>query len=163
MEMWDVTIRVTDQGGNRSSLVDTSPSAICTAITNPPVDITIRICLEDINDNAPSFNEESYIVDVPEGTPADAIVFRLFAKDDDAGQNAVVNYMLSTATPASGMDIFRIEHNTGIIRTRTLIDELAPSYQILVLATDMGTSPQVTPVNMTIRLRDSNDNNPICN
>lgn len=163
MEMWDVTIRVTDQGGNRSSFVDTSPSAICTAITNPPVDITIRICLEDINDNAPSFNEESYIVDVPEGTPADAIVFRLFAKDDDAGQNAVVNYMLSTATPASGMDIFRIEHDTGIIRTRTLIDELAPSYQFLALATDMGTPPQVTPVNITIRIRDSNDNNPICN
>lgn len=163
MEMWDVTFRVTDQGGNRSSFIDTSPSSECTAITNPPVDITIRICLEDINDNAPSFNEESYIVDVPEGTLADATVFRLFAKDDDAGQNAVVTYTLSTATPASGMDIFRIEENTGIIRTRIMIDELEPSYQFLALASDMGTPPQVTPVNVTIRIRDSNDNNPICN
>lgn len=163
METWDVTFQVTDQGGNNSGASDTSPSTICTSVTNPPVNITVRVCLEDINDNCPNFNEESYIVDVPEGTGADAIVFRLFANDDDVGQNAVVNYTFSTSTPPSGMDIFRIEYDTGIVRTTTMIDELEPSYQFVALATDMGVPPCVTPVNVTIRIRDSNDNNPICN
>ena len=163
MEIWDITFQITDQGGNRSGSIDTSPSAICTEVTNPPVFITVRICLEDVNDNCPVFNEDSYIFDVTEGTAADAVVFRLFAKDDDAGQNAAVNYSFSTATPASGMDIFRIEPDTGIIRTMRMIDELEPSYRFLALATDMGTTPCHTPINVTIRIRDNNDNNPICN
>lgn len=163
MEAWDVTFEVTDLGGNNSEMIDTSPSAKCTPVTSPTVSITVRICLEDINDNCPMFNEPSYIVDVPEGTAANAIVFRLFAKDDDAGSNALVTYMASTAIPASGMSIFSIEADTGIIRTTTLIDELEPSYQLEVLATDQGIRPCSTPINVTLRIRDSNDNSPICN
>ena len=162
-DIWVVTFRVMDLGGSNSGMVDTSPSANCTAITNPPVSITVRICLEDINDNCPSFNEDSYIVDVIEGTPADAIVFRLFAKDDDTGINAEIRYAFNTSVPASGMNIFNIDPETGIIRTSTMIDELEPSYRFVVLTTDLGTPPCITPVNVTIRIRDSNDNNPICN
>ena len=162
-DVWVVTFEVTDLGGNNSGMVDTSPSAVCTPITNPPVLITVRICLEDINDNCPSFNEDSYIVDVIEGTPADAIVFRLLAKDDDDGINAEIRYTFNTSVPASGLNLFNIDPETGIIRTNTMIDEHEPSYQFVVLATDRGTPPCITPVNVTIRIRDNDDNNPICN
>ena len=162
-DVWIVTFEVIDLGGSNSGMADTSPSAICTPVTNPSVSITVRICLEDINDNCPSFNEDSYIVDVVEGTPADAIVFRLFATDDDASTNAEIRYAFNTSVPASGMNIFNIDPENGIIRTSAMIDELEPSYRFLVLATDLGTPPCITPINVTIRIRDSNDNNPICN
>ena len=162
-DVYLVEFRIIDLGGNNSEMVDISPSAVCTAVTNPPVFINVRICLEDINDNCPSFNEDSYVVDVIEGTPADAIVFRLLATDDDAGINAEIRYMFNTSTPTSGMNIFYIDSQTGIIRTRIMIDELEQSYRFVVLATDRGTPPCVTPVNVTIRIRDSNDNSPICN
>ena len=158
-----VTFRIIDLGGTNGEMVDTSPSAVCTEITNPPVFIDVRICLEDINDNCPSFNEDSYVVDVIEGTPTDAIVFRLFANDDDVGINAEIRYTFNASTPASGLNLFNIDSETGIIRTRTMIDELELSYRFVVLATDQGMPPCVTPVNVTIRIRDSNDNNPICN
>lgn len=164
MDMWVVRFRITDQGGNNSGMVDTSPSAACTAVTNDPIFIDVQICLEDINDNCPIFSQESYNVDVLEGTVANAVVFRLFAKDDDAGSNAEVHYTFNTSVPESGLNVFNIDSITGIISTRTLIvDELDLSYRFVVSATDLGMPPCITHVNVTIRIIDSNDNNPICN
>jgi len=163
-DVWVVRFRITDLGGNNSGIADTSPSTFCTAVTNPPVFIDVRICIEDTNDNFPMFSQESYIIDVLEGTVANAIVFRLFAKDDDIGSNAEVRYTFNTSVPESGLNLFTIDSNTGIIRTTMLIDELEePSYQFNVLATDQGTPPHSTSVNVTIRILDSNDNSPICN
>lgn len=163
MEVYIVRFQLTDQGGNNSRVVDTSPSSKCTSITNPPEYVEVRICLEDINDNCPNFNQDSYIIDVPEGTSAGATVFRIFAKDDDAGSNAQIRYMFNSSIPETGFDLFNIDRDTGIIHAMMLIDEVEPSYQFVVLATDQGTPSCDTAVNLTIRIRDNNDNNPICN
>ena len=163
VDVWTVTVIARDQGGDNA--VDTSPSAVCTTLNTSQAMIDYRICLNDVNDNCPRFGQATYNVDVLEETGANAIVFHLIATDGDIGTNGVFQYSFNTSNPATGLNLFRIDETTGVIRTQVNLDleTLQSSYAFQVDAVDIGSPPCTSVAIVTIRIRDINDNNPICN
>ena len=94
---------------------------------------SLNITISDVNDNAPTFQEDIYIASVPIGTPAEYFVIRVNATDIDPS-NVVIQYSIAnTSVP------FDISAD-GSISTTALISELG-SYALLVSATDDGDSP----------------------
>ena len=52
----------------------------------------------DVNDNIPSFNQESYQVTISEEVEVGTVVVRLFATDEDSGENGRIRYEIMDAT-----------------------------------------------------------------
>ena len=163
-DVWTVRVTARDQGGDDS--IDTSPSAVCTTLSTSQAVIDYRICLNDVNDNCPQFNTDPafYDVDVLEETGADAIVFHLVATDRDIGTNGEFEYSIRSSDPESGLDLFAIDQNTGIIRTRVNLDRETheSNYNLTVDAADRGNPPCTAAATINMRIRDVNDNNPTC-
>ncbi|EDO46418.1 predicted protein, partial [Nematostella vectensis] len=99
----------------------------------------------DVNDNKPRFPDEPYIGHVMENLKAGASVMTMSAvdiDDPDVGNNAVMT-------------------DTGVIRTRRMLDrEKRSSYDIVVAATDGGDPPQEGKVKVKVIVDDANDQHP---
>ncbi len=59
----------------------------------------VVVSVEDINDNEPFFDPESYPVFVSENTQIGTTVVRVMAFDIDAGTNAELTYSIFTQSP----------------------------------------------------------------
>lgn len=113
----------------------------------------------DINDNDPMFELAAMDVSVGEDEPPGTSVARVFAKDNDSGENSYISYSIANVNPVP----FEIDHFTGVIRT---IDEL--DYETMkkesllyVRASDWGLPyRRETEMELKITLRDINDNRP---
>ena len=80
----------------------------------PPLSTTcfFFVEIEDVNDNVPYFDLGSYRGRIMDEEPTgDARVLRVFAVDDDNGENATVSYHLEDDGGCSGC--FTIERETG--------------------------------------------------
>uniref|UniRef100_A0A8D8QW96 DE-cadherin n=2 Tax=Cacopsylla melanoneura TaxID=428564 RepID=A0A8D8QW96_9HEMI len=121
---------------------------------------TMKITVEDINDNEPMFDRVSYEELVPEDLPVGREVMRISATDIDDGRNSIVQYELK-ANPSSDMQYFRIDPNTGIIYLARVIDK-HPGYKfnMTAKASDQGEDPQSNNVGINIRVVESNKKAP---
>ncbi len=54
--------------------------------------LTLTVVVEDINDNAPVFEQDAYNVSVSEDLAVNVICFIVSACDDDSGSNGLVRY-----------------------------------------------------------------------
>ncbi|EDO26666.1 predicted protein, partial [Nematostella vectensis] len=101
-----------------------------------------------------------YIGHVMENLKAGASVMTMSAvdiDDPDVGNNAVMTYAL--LFDANGL--FSIDRDTGVIRTRRMLDrEKRSSYDIVVAATDGGDPPQEGKVKVKVIVDDANDQHP---
>ncbi|KAI5705756.1 hypothetical protein M8J75_001445 [Diaphorina citri] len=121
---------------------------------------TMKITVEDINDNEPMFDRVSYEELVPEDLQVGREVMRISATDIDDGRNSIVTYELK-ANPPADMKYFRIDPNTGIIYLGHTIDK-RPGYKFNMTATarDQGQDPQSNRVGLNIRVVESNKKAP---
>lgn len=100
----------------------------------------INIVLEEANDNRPIFEDASYDIRLPENTPVGSSLFTVKATDADFTVAGVVSYSLGEITPSSGVGLFRIGSNTGVV---TLLGNLnytglSTFYRLEINATDGG-------------------------
>ncbi|TWW58827.1 protocadherin Fat 1a isoform X4 [Takifugu flavidus] len=112
----------------------------------------------DANDNSPQFLQDSYSVQISEGTPVGTEIIQVDSSDKDQGNNGVVLYSI-----LGGTDHFAIDANTGVVSvTKPLDRELHPVYVLKIAARDQAfNEPQlVSTVPLTISLEDVNDNPP---
>lgn len=112
----------------------------------------------DANDNSPQFLQDSYSVQISEGTPVGTEIIQVDSSDKDQGNNGVVLYSI-----LGGTDHFAIDANTGVVRvTKPLDRELHPVYVLKIAARDQAfNEPQlVSTVPLRIALEDVNDNPP---
>ena len=129
----------------------------------PPLEdtITIVISIEDVNDFAPLFEDESYEASVREGARTGFRVTQVVAMDGDEGAGGVVTYEIVEG----GDGNFYINPETGEIFTNTTFDrEEGSEYQLVVQATDNPlneTFQLSSSVVVTIAIEDLNDNEPI--
>ncbi|KAM9387716.1 cadherin-19-like [Phaethornis superciliosus] len=83
---------------------------------------TVTINLSDINDNPPKFQQQFYYMSVSEEAPVGTTVGKIFAEDNDIGENAVMNYFIE----GDSSDIFDIitnnETQEGIILLKKRVD-----------------------------------------
>ncbi|KAM7147299.1 cadherin-10 [Molossus nigricans] len=126
----------------------------------PESEFVIKI--HDINDNEPTFPEETYTASVPEMSVVGTSVVQVTATDADDpsyGNSARVIYSI-----LQGQPYFSVEPETGIIRTAlpNMNRENREQYQVVIQAKDMGGQmgglSGTTTVNIT--LTDVNDNPP---
>ncbi|XP_065110593.1 protocadherin Fat 1a isoform X2 [Paramisgurnus dabryanus] len=120
----------------------------------------IEVEVVDVNENLyrplfPSFVDKGYIKeDVPNGTS----VMKITAQDEDKGRDGEIRYSIRDG---SGLGIFTIDEETGVIRTQELLDhETVPHYWLTVYATDRGVVPLSSFVEVYIEVQDVNDNAP---
>ncbi|XP_066515899.1 protocadherin Fat 1a isoform X2 [Hoplias malabaricus] len=120
----------------------------------------IEVEVVDVNENLyrpwfPSFVDKGFIKeDVPIGTS----VMKVTAQDEDRGRDGEIRYSIRDG---SGLGIFAIDDETGVIRTLELLDhETVSHYWLTVYATDRGVVPLSSFVEVYIEVQDVNDNAP---
>ncbi|XP_068201441.1 neural-cadherin-like isoform X2 [Palaemon carinicauda] len=145
---WCLTVFAQDEGG--TGLVGYSE---------------VVVKLKDINDKAPLFLEELYYGNVTENSTSGLQVITMKAEDYDdpmEGTNAQLTYSIENGVidEVTGQPIFRVEPNTGIVRTAVccLDREKTQGYVIQVVATDGGGLKGTGTV--TVSVLDVNDKPP---
>ena len=81
--------------------------------------VNVKVIVQDVNDNAPVIEQESYDVNILEKSPIGSAILHVLAHDADSGRSAQLTYTL-THTPAA--HIFQIEEHTGLLRVAKAID-----------------------------------------
>ncbi|KAK7101767.1 hypothetical protein V1264_020097 [Littorina saxatilis] len=138
---------------NRYSLViqasdGGTPSLSSTAL----VDITI----EDLNDNAPKFTPEDFIVNVREDVGVGVSVTTVTAADaDSAASNNVFSYVLADTH-------FEVDAATGVVTVKATLDRETKSEHVLKIeAPDSGAPSLTGTATVTVIVDDVNDNTPV--
>lgn len=100
--------------------------------------VRVDITIEDVNDNAPVFEQIPYKANISQNHGVGQYVCQVKAEDKDTGANSQVMYRLVTNTM-----YFEINPDSGTITTRQMLDPAAVMVHTLeVLARDKGQSPQ---------------------
>ncbi|KAM5241402.1 cadherin-related family member 1 isoform 1-T1 [Hipposideros larvatus] len=97
----------------------------------------VVILVTDVNDEAPRFIQEPYIVQVPEDTPPGSSIFKVHAVDKDTGSGGSVTYFLQNTQSTK----FTMDRHNGVLRLRpgtTLDYEKARAHFVTVVAKDGG-------------------------
>lgn len=115
----------------------------------------------DSNDNAPTFDQTVYSVNLRENSPLGTLVIQLNATDVDEGQNGEIVYSFSSHNAARIKDLFNIDSRTGRIEVAGEVDfEESNTHQIYVQAKDLGANAVPAHCKVLVKLVDVNDNTP---
>uniref|UniRef100_A0A7I4YNL8 Cadherin domain containing protein n=1 Tax=Haemonchus contortus TaxID=6289 RepID=A0A7I4YNL8_HAECO len=117
--------------------------------------VSLLIYVVDINDHAPTFIASQKKVFLEENVAVGDEVGRVYAIDEDSGDNGIIRYSLN------GSSDFSIDPESGIIRTSTSLDrERTAQYILQVSATDQGDPPLSSSTEIMVIVKDVNDNAP---
>lgn len=138
---YTLVVRVTDQASNVSDRLSSS--------------LTVRILIQDANDNRPLFVSPSKVIHIADGTEPGLPLTRVIAVDRDFGENARVTYVISAGNEDSK---FSLGYTSGVLSlTRPLssVDstrlDTAVRYHLNITASDHGTpSPRHTTTSLTL-------------
>lgn len=118
----------------------------------------VNITVKDLNDNSPHFLQAVESVNVVENWQAGHSIFQAKAVDPDEGVNGIVVYSLKQ----NPKNLFTInEKNGNISLLLGPLDVHAGSYQIEILASDMGVPQLSSSFILTVYVHDVNDNPPV--
>lgn len=120
--------------------------------------LTVLLEVQDVNDNAPVFEQSEYEVRVIETSPVNSQILQVTALDLDTGNNARITYRISSDSP----EVFGIFPNSGWLYLRSALDrEQLDSYDLTITATDNGTPTSSAACHVHIHVQDANDNDPV--
>lgn len=143
-EIYELKIRATDGGGKGDT-----PSLFSDAI--------VRITVDDINDNAPTFSLSDYNVRIREDVPKGTVVAIVTATDLDSGPGGEVLYTLGEGGDGDGA--FKIDKFSGTIRTAQNLDyEERQVHSLIVKAIDRGTPALSSEASVIVDVLDVNEN-----
>ncbi|KAK3699950.1 hypothetical protein QZH41_016609, partial [Actinostola sp. cb2023] len=137
----------------------------------------VNVTILDKNDNDPVFQPDRYQKEVKEDVIVTTEIVTVTAKDKDSGVHSKLTYSIINASDKdkgsnakvtysfeSSINKFVINKDTGEIKTNGLLDrEKKSSYTAIVVATDGGISSRLDKTQVTIVIRDVNDNSPVFN
>ena len=121
---------------------------------------TVRVAIQDVNDNAPVFRQAVYKVGIFENAPTFSNVTVVKADDLDSGANSIITYAI---IDGNDEDHFFMNQFTGQISLNQQLDRETEDYfQLTILATDSGTNIQFNDTCIVqITVKDINDNFPM--
>ena len=123
--------------------------------------LTADIIIQDVNDNYPVFDNETYNVVVSENVAVNQVVVRVHAKDPDMGLNGQIVYSFSTKTQQRLGQVFAIHNASGEITLKQpLRYQDGSSYTLSVTARDRNPESLTTLAKVIIHVQDVNDNPP---
>lgn len=120
---------------------------------------SVTVALSDANDNGPQFENDQYLIQVPENARNETSIFSLVAYDADSGPFGKLSYSMK----GYGSERFTVDKDTGRIGIGScagscLDYETVPNYSFTYQAQDGG--GKVSSVNLFIQVVDVNDNAP---
>lgn len=133
----------------------------------PPNDIflstitSLKILLEDENDNSPKFPVTEYLEFVGENEPIGSAVFMARATDADRGIYGKLNYSILTAAASGFADyddswkLFKVDSMTGLVTTNFVFDyETRSRYAFTLHCSDSGGRATKVRIRVEIESRD---------
>uniref|UniRef100_F6Q2B1 Cadherin domain-containing protein n=1 Tax=Ornithorhynchus anatinus TaxID=9258 RepID=F6Q2B1_ORNAN len=119
----------------------------------------VRVLVQDMNDNVPSFEQSNYQASVWEGQLYSAYVLQVSASDMDSGLNGQIEYSILSGNLN---DTFQIDSTSGVITTDAILDHnLATSNRLVIQATDKGLPSLSGTSVVVIQVVDINNNAPV--
>ncbi|XP_043256897.1 cadherin-related tumor suppressor [Colletes gigas] len=139
-----------------------SLTVVATDNGKPPMSskTVIYVSVVDANNNAPKFEQRSYLYPVPENYGVGKRVIQLVAKDDaDFGVNAEISYHLVNV---NGSEYFSIDETTGWIYVRKNLAHVAvgTTFLLKARAIDRGVPPQKDEVSLSLVISGENKHSP---
>ncbi|XP_071377141.1 protocadherin alpha-3-like [Centroberyx affinis] len=123
--------------------------------------LNVSVIVLDINDNRPTFSQDTYQITIQENVPVGTAVTRVNAIDPDEGANGEIEYSLGKTLRRKVYDIFELDSVSGEIKVKGVVDfEEAEVYKLDVQASDKGTPPLSVECRVIIKIIDVNDNPP---
>ncbi|XP_075852250.1 protocadherin alpha-13 isoform X4 [Microcebus murinus] len=123
--------------------------------------VQLLITIQDVNDNAPEFDQSIYKVRVLENAFNGTLVIKLNATDPDEGTNGDIVYSFKKPVLPAVAYAFTINPKSGEIRTKGKLDfEEKKLYEISVKAVDKGNIPMAGHCTLLVEVLDINDNAP---
>ncbi|XP_075056154.1 protocadherin Fat 4 [Mixophyes fleayi] len=117
----------------------------------------INITVKDLNDNSPRFLQAVESVNVVENWKEGHIIFHAKAVDLDEGVNGRIGYILKQ----NPLGLFEVDEVSGAVSITGALDVNAGSYQVEILASDMGVPQLSSSFILTVSVHDVNDNPPV--
>uniref|UniRef100_A0A3B4A035 Cadherin domain-containing protein n=1 Tax=Periophthalmus magnuspinnatus TaxID=409849 RepID=A0A3B4A035_9GOBI len=140
-KIYDMEIIATDKGVN-------SLSGQC----------TVKVIVEDMNDNHPEISIKSFQSPVGEDIEVDTVIAVVSVSDKDSGDNGEVDLHIPRHMP------FKLRQSSDnyyeLVVSEPLDREKVPEYDITFTVTDRGSPPLSDNETMTLELLDVNDNVP---
>nr|KAG5709273.1 hypothetical protein BaRGS_018025 [Batillaria attramentaria] len=123
--------------------------------------LKVSIQVTDENDNAPVFQNHSYVVDIREDMEVGSEVVQIQALDKDAGEFGLVQYRFSSLRSEVIDRVFAINSSTGVISLKSRPQTGDSQYKLVVEAFDGGNPPSVVQKVVTINVLNTGNNRPI--
>ncbi|KAL6475987.1 hypothetical protein MHYP_G00144860 [Metynnis hypsauchen] len=100
----------------------------------------ITIIVLDANDNAPTFQNLPYNVEVREDTSINTTVLTVLATDPDLNTGGIVSYKIDQVIPLDGINVFSISDRIGNVTLNEPLSftDKSAFYQIKIKASDGG-------------------------
>ncbi|XP_065090429.1 cadherin-86C isoform X2 [Ochlerotatus camptorhynchus] len=129
--------------------------------TNLSASVNVTVYLSDVNDNPPMFEQNDYIVDLPENMTAGTRVVQVHATDMDTGLGGKIRYTQILGPQNTSLNL---DATSGVITVATnnhgFDRETMPEYHLYVEARDDDGIGNRAQVLLVIRLIDVNDHTP---
>ncbi|KAG5330656.1 FAT protein, partial [Acromyrmex charruanus] len=140
-----------------------SLTVIATDNGKPPMSsrTVVHVSVVDANNNAPRFEQRSYLSAVPENCEVGKRIIQLIAHDDaDFGVNAEVSYSLENMNETEVL--FAIEEQSGWVYVRKSLHGIPIGATFLLKArvTDKGVPPQKDEIVLTLVISGENKHTP---
>lgn len=117
----------------------------------------VNITVKDLNDNAPHFIHAVEHVSAVENWATGHHIFQAKASDPDEGTNGVIVYSLKH----NPKGLFHIHEKHGLITLTGPLEVTTSSYQLEVVASDLGIPQHISSLILTVSVYDVNDNVPV--
>ncbi|XP_034563499.1 protocadherin-15-like isoform X4 [Notolabrus celidotus] len=129
--------------------------------------LTLLVNVLDVDDNSPTFSQQTYNIILPENTPENTIILQVKAIDADLGSNLTYR-IRSEGFDQEIFQLFRIDPVTGDLSVREVLDfealslsDSEPTYTFTVEAMDIEGSMPPGLASVTVRIMDMNDFPPV--
>ncbi|XP_064074743.1 fat-like cadherin-related tumor suppressor homolog [Vanessa tameamea] len=127
----------------------------------PATMVLTRLHVLDVNEHAPSFHSQPYVVHLAENTPPHSSVLQLMADDPDSGSNGEIKFSLADGDADDGGQSavpFAVDAHSGWVTTTAALDrEMRAEYRLPLLAADAGAQRRSARGSLVVRLVDYND------
>uniref|UniRef100_A0A3B4TVX1 Protocadherin Fat 4 n=1 Tax=Seriola dumerili TaxID=41447 RepID=A0A3B4TVX1_SERDU len=117
----------------------------------------VNITVKDLNDNAPHFIHAVEHVSAVENWSTGHVIFQAKASDPDEGTNGMVVYSLKQ----NPKGLFHIHEKHGLITLTGPLEVTTSSYEVEVMASDMGVPQHTSSLVLIVSVYDVNDNSPV--
>ncbi|KAK2498183.1 hypothetical protein MC885_008416 [Smutsia gigantea] len=156
---------VTDGPLDREQTPEYNVTITATDRGKPPLSssATITLHITDVNDNAPVFQQASYVVHVAENNPPGASIAQVSAFDPDLGPNGQVSYSIvaSDLEPRALSSYVSVSAQSGAVFAQRAFDhEQLRAFELTLQARDQGSPALGANVSLRVLVGDRNDNAP---